>query len=236
MFCHNCGTNVEANAGICPVCGQSLKTSERPFMPTPPPLPPLPFVPPPNPSVQTSKWISEGWAIVQNDLPMFALMAFIVSAVGSAVPIVLQGAMAVGFHIAILRKMRTGKLDIGDCFKGFDFLVPSMVAAFLIAVFVTLGTLACLIPGLVLYAMYQFTYLFILDKRLDFWPAMQASSNLVLKEPMGFTLFALALFGLNVAGALMCVVGLFITMPITVAAVTVAYRDLVGFEPQTATL
>jgi uncharacterized membrane protein len=199
-------------------------------------MPVPPYSPSPNASVQTGKWISEAWELVKTDIPMFALLTLIVAAVGSAVPIVLQGAMAIGFHIAIIRRIRTGKLDIGDCFKGFDFLVPSLVAAFLIAVFVTLGMLACIVPGLILYAMYQFTYLFILDKRLDFWPAMQASSELVKKDLMGFTLFALALIGLNFAGALACGVGVFITMPITVVAVTMAYRDLVGFEPQTAAL
>jgi uncharacterized membrane protein len=192
-------------------------------------------VPPPNTgTVQTGKWISEGWQIVQTDLPMFALVTLVVYAVASAVPIILQGAMAIGFHIAIIKKMRTGRLDLNDCFKGFDFLVPSLVAAFLIAIFVTLGTLACIIPGLILHAMYQFTYLFILDKRLDYWPAMQASSNVVKRDPVGFTLFTLALLGLNLAGVLMCVVGVFITAPITMVAVTAAYRDLVGFEPQTA--
>ena len=193
-------------------------------------------MPPANVSVQTGKWISEAWEIVKTDLPMFALMAFIVAAVGSAVPIVLQGAMAIGFHIAIIKKMRTGKLDLNDCFKGFDYLVPALVAALVIGIFVTFGTLACIIPGLILHAMYQFTYLFILDKRLDFWPAMEASFDLVKRDMMGFTMFALALLGLNIAGMLMCIVGVFITAPISVVAVTLAYRDLVGFEPQTAAL
>ncbi len=233
MFCHNCGANLDFNAERCPACGQPVNKATE--IPLPPPLPNPPFVPPTNPSVQTGKWISEGWAIVQNDIPMFALMTLIVAAVGSALPIILHGAMAIGFHIAIIKKIRTGRLDIADCFKGFDFFVPSMITAFLLAVFVTLGTLACIIPGLVLYAMYQFSYLFILDKRLDFWPAMQASADLVKRDLMGFILFTLALGGLNLAGALACGVGVFITVPITMAALTVAYRDMVGIEPQTAT-
>jgi hypothetical protein len=238
MYCHYCGAKAEATAERCPVCAQPLQRSDTPFTPPQAPPPPAqPFIPPPTASAQTGKWVSEAWEIVKSDLPMFALLALIVAAIGSCVPIILQGAMAVGFHIAIIKKMRTGRpLDLADCFKGFDFLVPALVAALLISIFVTLGTLACIIPGLIVHAMYQFTYLLILDKRLDFWPAMQASLDLVKTDFTGFVVFALALLGLNIAGALMCFVGLLITIPISVVAVTLAYRDLVGFEPQTGTV
>ena len=223
MFCHACGASIDVSAGRCPKCGQPLVA---PQMPLPPPVPRM------NVPVQTSKWISEGWALVQADLGMFAVLTLIVAVIGSVVPVVLTGPMAVGFHIAVLRKQRTGKLELEDCFKGFDYFVPSLVASLLISIFVTLGTLACIVPGLILHAMYLFTYLFILDKRLDFWPAMQASANLAKTDLVAFSMFALALIGLNLAGALLCGVGLLITLPISVAAVTAAYRDLVGFEPQ----
>ena len=186
MFCHACGASIDVSAGLCPKCGQPLVPLEVPLAP-----PVLRM----NAQVQTSKWISEGWALVQADMGMFALLTLIVGAVGSALPVILQGPMAVGFHIAILRKQRTGKLELEDCFKGFDYFAPSVVASLLISIFVTLGVLACIVPGLILHAMYQFTYLFILDKRLDFWPAMQASANLVKTDLMGFSIFALAQIG-----------------------------------------
>ena len=53
------------------------------------------------------------------------------------------------------------------------------------------GTLLCIIPGLVVAAMYKFTYLFIVDKRMDFWPAMQASHAVVKNDYFGFTMFLL---------------------------------------------
>jgi uncharacterized membrane protein len=37
----------------------------------------------------------------------------------------------------------------------------------------------------------------------------------------------------NIIGALICGVGLLVTIPISVAAMTVAYKDIVGVEPQT---
>jgi uncharacterized membrane protein len=107
------------------------------------------------------------------------------------------------------------------------------VASLLIALFTFLGTLACLIPGLVVAAMYKFTYLFIADKRMDFWPAMQASHAIVKQDYFGFTMFLLASVLVNILGVLCCFVGIFVTIPITFAAITVAYQEIVGFDPQT---
>jgi hypothetical protein len=44
----------------------------------------------------------------------------------------------------------------------------------------------------------------------------------------------LILMGLvNLLGLICCIVGIFVTVPITVAAITVAYREIVGFEQRT---
>ena len=83
------------------------------------------------------------------------------------------------------------------------------------------GTLLCIIPGLVVAAMYKFTYLFIMDKRMDFWPAMQASHAIVKQDYFGFTMFLLALALINILGALCCIVGVFVSIPVTIAAITV---------------
>ena len=81
--------------------------------------------------------------------------------------------------------------------------------------------------------MYKFTYLFILDKRMDFWPAMQASHAVVKNDYFGFTMFLLLIALVDLLGVLCCIVGVFIAIPVGMAAITVAYRDLVGFDQQT---
>jgi uncharacterized membrane protein len=231
MFCNKCGTNVEPNAQFCPGCGQTMGAA-------PPPQASVPqaFVPPATASVQTGKWISEAWQLVQTDIVMFGVAALLLMVVGGAVPVILQGAMAIGFNIMIVKKLAFGKLDVGDLFKGFNFFVPALVAHILMSIFTTIGVLLCIVPGLVIAAMYMFTFLFILDKKMEFWPAMQASMELVKKDYVGFTLFFLALVLLQILGALACIVGLLITIPIMFVAIAIAYRDLVGFDPQTQNL
>jgi uncharacterized membrane protein len=65
---------------------------------------------------------------------------------------------------------------------------------------------------------------------MDFWPAMQASHAVVKRDYAGFTLFLLLLFLVNLLGLLCCFVGIFVSMPVTYAAIAVAYKDLVGLD------
>jgi uncharacterized membrane protein len=132
-----------------------------------------------------------------------------------------------------MKKLMGRRAEFSDLFKGFDYFVPALVASLIIAVFVLCGTILCIIPGLVVAAMYKFTYLFIVDKRMDFWPAMQASHEIVKRDYVGFTLFLILMALVNLLGVLCCIVGIFVTIPVTFAAITIAYKEIVGFEPRT---
>ncbi len=132
-------------------------------------------------------------------------------------------------------KRLTGRpADFGDFFKGFNFFVPALVAFLLIWVFTGLGMILCIIPGLVIAAMYNFTYLFIVDKRMDFWPAMEASHAVVKNDYFGFTMFVVLAILVNLLGLLCCVVGLLVSYPVTIAAITIAYKEIVGIDQRTA--
>jgi uncharacterized membrane protein len=164
----------------------------------------------------------------------YILLALIFLVLSSSVPVVLHGPLIAGMHIFTMKKLLGRRAEVADIFAGFNFFVPTLVASLLIAVFVTLGTLLCIIPGLIVTAMYSFTYLFIVDKRMDFWPAMEASHAIVKQDYFGFTMFVVLLFLVNLLGALCCIVGLFVSVPVSWAAITVAYKELVGFSPDTA--
>jgi len=228
MFCHHCGTQVAGDAGFCPNCGQPVGAA-----PALGGTPPGPWTPPAGVQAQTGRWIGAGWALVKTDFWNYILVAVVSTIVSSLLPIVLQGPMIAGFHIFTMKKLTNRRAEFADLFTGFNFFVPTLVATLLISIFVGLGTIACIIPGLVIAAMYKFTYLFIVDKRMDFWPAMQASHAIVKQDYFGFTMFLLALAGVNILGFLCCIIGVFVTIPITYAAITIAYHEIVGFDPQT---
>jgi uncharacterized membrane protein len=227
MFCTKCGSQISSDAQVCPACGQPLAAAASAT------APPVAWTPPVGVQAQTGRWIAEGWRMVNADMGNYVLLALVFMVLNGAVPLILQGPLLAGFHIFCIKKTLNRPAELADLFKGFDYFVPALVASLLISLFVLGGTLLCIIPGLVLAAMYKFTYLFIVDKRMDFWPAMQASHAVVKNDYFGFTIFLLAMAGVNLLGLLCCIVGLLVTMPVTFAAITVAYKEIVGFEPST---
>jgi len=235
MNCRYCGVELHPEVKFCSNCGRSVQTGDEGGPESRPSefstqVPPSPNIPKGRGEAEIGRWISAGWEMVTGDFWLFILMALVFFILSTAVPFILQGPLMVGFHFACMRKMVSGRLDVADIFKGFNFFAPALLAMVVISVFTFLGSLLCIIPGLVIAAMYQFTYLFIFDKKLEFWPAMQASHELIKKDYFGFTLFIFVLGLLIFAGALLCLVGILFTFPLYFAAVTTAYKDLVGFE------
>jgi uncharacterized membrane protein len=225
MFCHRCGTQVDSSAQFCVNCGQAVAgapggTSVQAW------------APPPQVQVAMGRWLSAAWNLVTEDLGTYILITLI-SFLLSSVPLI-QGSLIAGFHIYTLKKLTGRRAEFADMFKGFNFFIPALVASLLIGLFTFIGFLCLIIPGLVIIAMYKFTYLFIVDKRMDFWQAMKASHAIVRNDYFGFTMFVIVVFLVNVLGFLCLLVGLLVTVPLTFAAITVAYQEIVGFDPHTA--
>jgi len=80
----------------------------------------------------------------------------------------------------------------------------------------------------------MFTALLILDKRLDFWPAMELSRKVVTHH--WWQLFGLLLlaFLVMLAGTLVFCIGFFIAFPIASAAIVFAYEEMFGARPAPA--
>lgn|SRR5208283_3861555 len=227
MFCDRCGSQINADQPFCSNCGKSFAGPPAASGAVPPPA----WTPPTSVQVSAGRWIGEGWALVKADMGAYVLATLIFFLL-SGVPLI-QGALIAGFHIYTIKKMAGRRADFGDLFKGFNFFIPTLVAMLLIGVFTMIGTVFCIIPGLVVAAALKFTYLFIVDKRMDFWPAMQASHAVVKLDYFGFTMFLILAFLVNMLGLLCCVVGLLVTFPLTIAAITVAYKEIVGFDQRT---
>ena len=226
MFCHSCGTQVSTDVQFCPNCGQSLAGS-------PAPAAAPPYVARTGLTARPGVWIGAGWDMVKADMGNYVLIGLVFVALNALVPVILQGPLMAGFHIYCIKRLLGRQTEFADLFKGFNFFVPALVAFVVIMLFTFAGSLLCVIPGLVVAAMYKFTYLFIVDKRMDFWPAMQASHAVVRNDYFGFTMFLLLMVLVNLLGVLCCVVGVLVTIPLSFAAITVAYNELVGFDPLT---
>ncbi len=178
-------------------------------------------------------WLSAAWQLVTHDLGNFALLALVyilVMIVAWVIPyvghLVLNGPVAVAVFAVTLHRVRTGRFEFNLLETGGRLFVPAFLAGLLVSIFTSLGFALLIIPGLVVMAWYLFPFLLIVDRRRDFWEAMEESRLLVSRDLGGFFVFVLALLGINILGALALGLGLLISLPVTWVAITLAYQEL----------
>lgn len=143
-----------------------------------------------------------------------------------------QGPLLVGFFYAIFKKMREPDqpVEVNDLWKGFEYFVPALLASIVTGVFIAIGVIACFVGAFFVAALYLFVYPLILEKKLDFWEAMETSRKMVQPHIGAFTGFVFVLALLQFVGALIFGIGVLVTTPVTVCAIACAYRDIFGLE------
>lgn len=180
-------------------------------------------------------WLGEAWEIFKKAPGLFVLTAFVfmlVMVLAQMIPwvgsLIVTGPMMVGFYIILTDQMAGRPFNLGRLFAGFQFFIPALIANILITVFTIFGAILLIIPGLIIGSWYILTYIFIVDRDMDFWTAMEASRKVAFNDIVGFTLFYVCLIILNFIGALFFFVGILVTIPVTTAATFVVYQRLVG--------
>jgi uncharacterized membrane protein len=98
-------------------------------------------------------------------------------------------------------------------------------------VILKLLVLAAVIIGLVsmiaVFALYLFPLFLIIDRKMDFWEAMEESRKKAQQDLLGFFGFTLVIFFICTAGMFVgCGLGMLIAYPFTWCATAVAYREL----------
>ena len=182
-------------------------------------------------------WLETAWGIYRRNWMPFSLVSFIfltVVVLAQLIPfagnLVVMGPLTAGFFLVTAEIVSGRDFNPGTLFGGFKYFIPAFIANLLITTFTTIGFMLLLIPGIVIGGFYVFTYLFIVDKKLGFWESMEGSRKVAAKDTVGFALFYFAMGAVNIAGLLCMVVGILVTLPVTMIAMFVAYEKLVGFE------
>jgi hypothetical protein len=132
-----------------------------------------------------------------------------------------------------LKLIRGESAGIGDAFSGFGPSIGQLVLLSLVMNILTIiGYALCLVPGIYLAVAWFFSIPLVIDKQMEFWPAMELSRKMVTKH--WFLIFAfLLVYGLlSVAGLIACCIGIFVTLPIGLGALMYAYETI--FSPSQA--
>ncbi len=89
-----------------------------------------------------------------------------------------------------------------------------------------MGAVVLLVPVIYLSVSWMFTLALIIDRQMPFWPAMGASRRMVGKHWWAMVGLVVVCGLINLAGFLVCCVGVFVSMPITFSAMMYAYETV----------
>ena len=190
-------------------------------------------------SIDVLACLTRGWNLVLDSpgaLIGGALLVFcaffvlqFVPVLGLLATLVLEGPVMAGLYYMFLRRIRGETVGAADAFNGLsDNFLQLSLAGFISSVFIAVGFALCILPGIFLAICYLFVLPLAIDKKLEFWSAMEVSRRVV--QAQWFTFFGLGLVGVLViiAGALACLVGLVVALPVFIAMIAYAYEDMFG--------
>jgi hypothetical protein len=196
--------------------------------------------------VEIGNCLNRGWGLVKTNFGLLvgaSFLLFLISLglgfipiLGAIANLVIYGPLLGGLYFLYLKRIRGRDASVGDLFAGFSMaFLPLMLAYIVMTVLTGIGILLCLIPGIYLIVAWLFTLPLIIDRRIDFWPAMELSRKVVTKNWWNIFGLGIVLFLVAVAGVLACGIGLLVTIPIATAALMYAYEDIFGSTPTQTT-
>jgi uncharacterized membrane protein len=155
---------------------------------------------------------------------MFFSFGYVVfSLLGALVSLLIQAAVVRG----ALDITKGERIEVST-FLSTDNLGQIVLAAILLAIGTTIGIILCVIPGLIFIFYSQFTYQFIIDKGMPAFDAIKASFDLVNRNLGTVVVLFLASILAFFIGAILCGIGLLVTIPVTIIATAYAYRFMTG--------
>lgn len=185
--------------------------------------------------------LKEAWELIKKNLNLFALLvgAYIVyyllsglfndSGILSLVLWVVSLVLEVGSVNLVLKLVDGKKGDIKDLYtfpelpmKVFKNLVGSIFAG----IAVVAGLILLVVPGIYIAVRLQFFSYYIVDKNAGIMDAFRMSWDLTKNGKLNLFLFDLLLVVLNFVGALLLGLGLLVTVPLSLVAMTLLYRKV----------
>jgi uncharacterized membrane protein len=158
-------------------------------------------------------------AIIEADAPILSIIIQIASFVLSVI-------IAMGLIKICLRFCDGEKGEFSDLFSCYPLFFNYLVGSILYGLIVVVGLILLIIPGIVWAIKFQFFDYLIVDKGLGPIDALEKSSEITRGVKWELFLLGILLVIINLLGFLCLVVGLFVTIPITMVAMAFVYRKL----------
>jgi hypothetical protein len=195
---------------------------------------------PPDYHIRPGYYLKAGWELFKQNAAGFIgfsvvalILIFALSSkagLGQVLAYIIGPPLWAGFLIVAMKLLLNQLTQVNDFTSGFKFVLPLVLYSVVSSVFVSVGLVLLIVPGLYLFVGYIFTSWLIVDRGLDFWQAMELSRKTVHKHFFEMFGFFLLLCLVNFGGLLLLGLGLLVSVPWTLCALTVAYKDVFGIQ------
>ncbi len=188
--------------------------------------------------VQFGEWMQKSFDLFKANIGPLILISLVALLLSSISMGILAGPMMAGLALVTLALVdKQGNADMSKLFEGFSFFVPTFLfvlvwglivgAAAIVLNLVTCGFASPLIAvaSMAIGALLMFAPYLIVEKKMPFWPASMESIQMVKANFWPLFGYYLVASLIGSAGAVLCGVGMIITMPITWLMYAVAYRE-----------
>lgn len=135
-----------------------------------------------------------------------------------------------GVYIIAIKHSLGLSHTVGEVFSHYSKTIPLVLTSILMSLLITIGFLFLILPGIYLMFAYIFAIPLVVEKGLGPWQALEVSRKAVTKNWFGFFALAMILLLINIAGTIPLTIGLIWTVPLSMLAYGIAYRNMFGYE------
>lgn len=151
-----------------------------------------------------------------------ALLSFAVQIAGW----ILQMAVTLGLIGVALRLHDKKRVEYKNLFDYFALIIPYFLGSIIYSVIVVVGLILLIVPGIIWGIKFRYFTYFMVDKKMDPFRALSASSRITQGVKWQLFFFGLVIALINIAGALLFLAGLLFTIPLSMMAEVYVYRKL----------
>jgi hypothetical protein len=177
--------------------------------------------------------LSEAWKLMMRDIGLY------IAAMASYLAIVLftcglgflvYGPLWAGLMVMGFKALKNEQVAFADAFAGFKIFMPLFLLSIVVFVLVSVGFMLCILPGVYLALAWSFAMPLVIDRKMDFWPAMQLSLQTFNANLGALLVLFVLLYLINALGSSIPL-GVLVAQPLCSLSVVVAYTRLFGQQP-----
>ena len=128
-----------------------------------------------------------------------------------------------------IRHINREEIEIRHLFDYYILVWPLVFASILIYLFVAIGFMLLIIPGIYLSVAYIFVYPLMIDKGMGIWEAMETSRRVVTKKWFTFFGIMLSMLFITLLSAIPLGIGLVWTLPMGYLVYGLLYTKVFGY-------